>query len=170
MEDFQEEITEGRRYLRTADHIVSITYPLVQDNRLLITVLENLFHASKNIMVSLLHYEKAFKRIPNFEEEHVSMLRLFKAKCAPRHKLSEDYSGVINDIKSLFDDHKTSAVEFSRKDCFVLCSEDYSLRKVTVPQLKTYAKSMKRFLLEVEEVISDYEGIFGRRTGRAKAR
>lgn len=170
MEGFQEELAEGRRQLRAADHFVSVTYPLVKDNRLLLAAAENLFSASKNLMASLLHYEQAFKRIPQFRQDYDSMAYWFSSRCMPNYRLSADYRAAISELKSIFDDHKSSSVEFSRKDGFVICSDSYSIRKVTVSQLKLYAAVLKRLLVDVEGVVLRYEGVFGRGPGRVKAR
>lgn len=170
MERFQEELSAGKQQLMTADHLVSITYPLVKDNKLLLTALENLFTAAKSLMASLLHYEEAFKRIPRFRDDVDSMVYLFKTKCVPRYGLSSDYSAVIGELKSLHDEHESSAIEFSRKDCIVICSDNYRFRKITLLQIKAYVAIAKRMLSSVEEVVKRYEGVFGRSPRGIKAR
>lgn len=169
MERFQEELAEGSKLLRTADHLVSITYPLVKDNRLLLTSLKNLFDAARTLMVSLLHYEEAFKRLPRFREEYDSMIYWFRSRCLPRYGLSSDYWKVIDELKLLVDNHKNSAVEFSRKDCLVICSDNYSFKRITPVQIKSYVGVVKRMLSDIEGVVSSYEGVFGRGKGRVKA-
>ncbi len=170
MERFQQELSEGKRKLMTADHLVSITYPLVKDNRLLLTAADNLFGAAKSLMVSLLHYDEAFKRIPHFRDEYDSMLYWFRARCMPYYGLSKEYTAATDDLRALLDEHKASSVEFSRKDGLVICSDSYRIRKITVAGLKSYVGVLKRMLADVEGVVSRYEGIFGRGPGRAKAR
>ena len=170
MERFQQELVDGRRHLRAADHLVSITYPLVKDNRLLLTAADNLFSAGKNLMAALLHYEEAFKRIPHFKDDYDSMLYWFRSRCMPSYSLSRDYRIAIDELKGLFDNHRSSSVEFSRKDAFVICSDRYNVRRVTVSQLKDYVATLRRMLMDVEGVVLRYEGVFGRSPGRAKAR
>ncbi len=170
MEQFQDELAKGRQHLKTADHLISITYPLVKDSRLLLTAAENVFSAAKQLMASLLHYEAAFKRLPRFKEDYDSMIYWFRSRCMPSYNLSRNYHSVMNDLKRLFDDHNKSAVEFSRKDGFVICSDRYNVRKVTLADLKSYVGIIKLMLHDVEGVVLRYEGIFGRVTGRAKAR
>jgi hypothetical protein len=170
MERFQEELARGRRSLQVADHVISVTYPLVGDSRLLLSSVENLFAAAKGLMASLLHYELAFKRIPHFREEYDSMLYWFQLKCVPHYNLSRNYCTVMGELKALVDGHKSSPMEFARKDGMIICSENYSIKKITGSQLKSYVASLRRMLAEVEGVVSGYEGIFGRRTGRIEAR
>ena|SRR3989338_485442 len=170
MEVFRQELDEGRAHLRVADHLVTITFPLVMDARLLLTAVDNLFTASRKLMASLLHYEVAFKRVPVFSDDYDSICGLFRTQCMPRYNLSRDYWEVAGALKDAVDAHKASAVEFARRDNFVICSDSYSVRKVTAAQLKGYVAVMKRMLSEVEGVVLRYEGIFGRGTGRAEAR
>ena len=169
MERFQEELSAGRQQLMAADHLVSITYRLVKDNKLLLTALESLFAAAKSLMASLLHYEEAFKRLPRFKEDLDSMVYWFKSRCMPRYGLSNDYGVVMDELKLLHDEHKASAIEFSRRDCLVICSDNYRFRKITLLQIKSYVAVVKRMLSDVEEVVSRYEGVFGRGPGRIKA-
>ena len=170
MERFHEELEAGRRHLLTADHLVSITFPLVKDNRLLLTAMENLYAAAGNLMASLLHYEEAFKRIPHFQEDYESMVQWFRAKCVPHYNLSRDYGVSMDELKVLAENHRTSSVEFSRGDGLVMFSDTYNFRKITPFQLKTYVGVLKRMLIDVEGVVSRYEGVFGRGPRGTKAR
>ena len=170
MERFQEELEAGRRHLRTADHLVSITYPLVKDNKLLITALENLISAGKNLMASMLHYEQAFKRVPRFQEDFDSMVQLFRFKCTPNYNLSRDYGASMDELKVLAENHRTSTVEFTRGDGLVMFSDSSNFRKVTHTQLRSLIGTMKRMLIDIEGVVSRYEGIFGRSPRGTKAR
>ena len=170
MERFHEELEAGRRELRTADHLVSTTYPLVKDNRLLLTAMENLFAAARNLMASLLHYEEAFKRVPRFREDYDTMAQWFRSRCVPYYKLSRDYGVSIDELKVLADSHRTSTVEFTRGDGLVMFSDTTNFRKVTPEQLKSYVGIMKRMLIDVEGVVSRYEGVFGRGPRGTKAR
>ena len=75
----------------------------------------------------------------------------------------------MDELKLLHDEHRASTIEFSRKDCLVICSDNYRFRKITPLQIKSFVAVVKRMLSDVEEVVSRYEGIFGRGKGRVKA-
>lgn len=121
-------------------------------------------------MASLLHYEEMFKRLPKIGEDYSSRIRLFRMECVPRYSLGSGCCAVMDELKSLHDDHEASAVEFSRKDCIVVCSDRYSFRRVTAAMLKSYISVVKLMLSEVEGVVASYEGVFGRSSRGAKAR
>jgi hypothetical protein len=46
MEEFQELKKEARERLKNADHLITMTYPLVKDNRLLLAAIDNLSRQS----------------------------------------------------------------------------------------------------------------------------
>jgi len=69
MEKFQELRELSKKRIRVADHMLTMTYPLVQDSKLLLAVVENIFLALTYIMGSVLHYERTFKRIPLFQDD-----------------------------------------------------------------------------------------------------
>ena len=54
---YQELISGANKAVRTADHLVYVTYPLVNDVKLLVTITENLNKALLMAMEALLQYE-----------------------------------------------------------------------------------------------------------------
>jgi hypothetical protein len=57
MEKFQELREVAKKKLQLADHILTMTYPIVNDSKLLLAVVENMFLALTNAMGSVLYYE-----------------------------------------------------------------------------------------------------------------
>lgn len=160
MEKFQEYRENARKKLKVADHMMTMTYPLVKDNRLLIAVMENLFLALTNSMTSVLYYERLFKRIPPFHENFDSKFNMFRAKVAPRYKINQEYITMLGEIKDIIIQHKKSPVEFSRKDMFVIASNSYKLKTISVEHMKKYIAMSKQFLDEMEKIVSKDEQIF----------
>lgn len=164
MERFQEAREQARRNLKVADHMAFITYPLVKDNKLLIAILENIFLALTNALGSLLYYERLFKRIPPFHDNFDSKINMFKERCAERYRLSREYAAMMLEIKNLILEHKRSPVEFSRSEGFVICTENYRFKKISIEQIRSYIEKTKTFLGEVEAITRKDEGIFSRST------
>ena len=160
MEKFQEYRQKARSRLKVADHMITMTYPLVKDSRLLLSVLENLFLALTNSMASVLHYERTFKRIPPFHDTFDSKFNMFRAKVVPKYKIDKKYVEMINEIKDLIIMHKKSPVEFTRKDTFVIANGGYKLKTVTIEKIKEYIQQTKVFLKQMEDIVSKNEQIF----------
>ena len=163
MERFQEYREKARSKLKIADHMITMTYPLVQDTRLLISVMENLFLSLTNSMASVLYYERLFKRIPPFHDNFDSKYNMFRSKVVPRYKIDPSYVQMLNEIKDIIIQHKKSPVEFTRKDMFVIASNTYNLKTISVDQIKKYIAKSKLFLEEMEQIVSKDEQIFGKR-------
>jgi hypothetical protein len=160
MEKFQELRDQAKKKLQLADHILTMTYPLVKDPRLLVSATENLFLAYTYGMSSVLHYDRLFKRIPAFPDNFQSKFDLFEDKCAKRYRIDSEYLKIMRDIKDIILAHKTSPIEFSRKDNFVICSGDYRMRSVSPVEIKKYVEKAKLFIKNVSSIVSKDETIF----------
>ena len=139
--------------LKIADHMLTQTYPHVNDPKLLLTVLENIFLALTNSMGALLHFERQNKSIPPFHENFESKYNLLKMELASRHNISNEHIKFIGDIKNMVIAHKKSPVEFSRKGSYVMCSEDYNMKTLDSSGMRDYISKARSFLSEVEGII-----------------
>ena len=153
MEKFQELREIAKKKLQLADHILTMTYPVVNDGRLLVAVAENLFLALTNTMGSVLHYERLFKRIPPFHDNFSSKFNLFK-EYAEKENIDVGYLRLIQNMKNIILKHKKSPVEFTRKDQFVICNGSFKLHTISVNELKDYVSKAKSFLSNTESIIS----------------
>jgi len=160
MEKFQALRDAAKKRLQIADHMLTMTYPFVQDPKLLVAVLENVFLSLTNAMNSVLHYERTFKRVPLFQETFASRMSLFKEKCIERYDIDEEYLRLMEEIRSIIIEHKKSPVEFSRKDKFVICSRDYQMKAISLDIIKSYIFKTKNFVNIAEEITSKNESIF----------
>ncbi|MBU0615001.1 MAG: hypothetical protein KJ601_02820 [Nanoarchaeota archaeon] len=136
----------AKKKLQIADHMLTMTYPFVKDPKILLAVMDNVFLAMVNGVASILSYERTYKRIPPFQDTFVSKFNMFKQKCAPKYNIDRSYLDTIQEIKELIHEHKKSPMEFSRKDSFVICTNDYDLKTITLDTLKEYISKAKSFI------------------------
>ena len=160
MEKFQELRDAARKKLQLADHILTMTYPIVKDPHLLLSSVENLFLAFSYGMGSVLYYESTFKRIPPFSDNFASKFELFRDKCAKRYNIPEEQLKIIKDLGEIIVAHKKSQVEFSRKENFVICMDDYRMRAISLNEVKSYIEKAKLFIKDVTTIVSKDEAIF----------
>lgn len=139
--------------IQVADHMLSSTYPMVQDPKLLLAVMDNVYLAFVNGIHAILLNEKEKKNINTFPTSFESLFDLFKLKIVPKFGIDRSYIGLIQDLRNTVSQHKSSSVEFVRKDKFVICSEDYKLETVTVAQLKKYIAKSKEFMKKMDELM-----------------
>lgn len=160
MEKFQEAREKALKSLKTADHMVSVTYAVVKDTKLLIAILDNLNIALQETMNSILYYERLFKQIPQFQETFESKYNMFRLKSARHHKLDSDYITMIAEVKELLDEHKKSPVEFVRNNKFVICNKSYRMKSLSIVDIKKYIGRAKLFIQEANIITSKNEELF----------
>ena len=160
MEKFQSLRKESFKNYQVADHILTVTYPLLKDTKLLLGVTDNLFLALNNAMSSVLHHERIFKLVPVFEDTFESRFNIFRYKCVPRYKINQEYMDLIQELREIITLHKKSPVEFRRKDRFIICTKNYRMRGITTNQLKIYLQKTKEFLNLAQEITSSKERFF----------
>ena len=160
MEKFQELRDAARKKLQLADHILNMTYPVVKDSRLLLSSVENLFLAFSYGMGSILYYDRTFKRIQPFPDNFASKFEIFREKCAKRYNIPDEHLKIIKDLGEIIVAHKKSPVEFSRKENFVICGDDYRIRSISSNEVKNYIEKAKLFIKDVTTIVSKDEAIF----------
>jgi hypothetical protein len=160
MEQFQEAMEKASQKLKIADHMIFMTYPLVKDNRLLLSVIQNLFLSLSSAMSAILYYERMFKKIPSFNDNFDAKFTAFRANCVERLKIDDKYVKMISDIKDIIIEHKKSPVEFTRQNKFVICSSSYRMRTITIDEIKKYISETRLFIQEANNIVSRNGRIF----------
>lgn len=155
MEKYQELSEAARKKIQIADHMLTMTYPMVKDPKLLLTVIENVFLALTNSMGALLHYERNYKRVPPFQENFASKFNIFKHKCSLRYNIEKENLAMIQEIKDIILQHKKSPVEFTRNDAFVICSDDYQMKTISLEKMKSYIFKSKLFLQNINNILKN---------------
>jgi len=159
MGDFNIALDKAKSKIKVADHMLTQTYPLIMDPKLLLAVIDNLFLALVNGMTSILYYDRTYKRVPPFVENFENKFSLFRDKCVPRYRLGKEYLDLMMDVKEIIIAHSKSPVEFARKDSFVICSEKYRMKTIYLERIKKYVELTKRFLSEASVIVSRDERI-----------
>lgn len=165
MEKFQELRESAKKKIGVADHMLTQTYPLIQDPKLLLAVLENVFLSFTNSMSSILYYERLFKRIPPFQDNFESKFNSFRARIVEKHNVNAKYVNTIKEVKDLIVQHKKSPVEFVRKDKFVICNENYKIKTISINDIKSYIQEAKEFNKISQNITMKNESIFDNSSG-----
>lgn len=157
MEKHQEAREKAERCLKIADHMLSVTYPLLKDTKLLVPVLENLFLSLTSSIDSVLYYERLYKRVPPFNETLESKLAIYTQKIAPKHRVDPRYIQTLQRVWELVKRRRQSPVEFTRRDKYIICTGDYQMAALTIEQLKGYVQTAKEFIKLNDRIIAQNE-------------
>lgn len=154
MENFQEALEKAKRNVHIADHMLTMTWPLVKDPKMLLPIMDNLFLAMANSLSALIYHERYFKRIPPFQDTFMSKFNIFKEKCVPKYGIDKGIAADMLEIKNIICEHRKSPIEFARKDRYVICSKDYKMKTISMDDAKKYLGKAKLFIDEVNNIIA----------------
>ena len=157
IERYELERRKSVRNIRIADHMLTVTYLLVNDPKLLVAVMENTFLAMTQAMGALLHYERLYKRVPPFYNNFESKFNIFKERCIRKHSLDPGYLLMMQNLKEFLMEHRKSPVEFSRGGRFVVCNDSYKMKTISIVEMKKNVERAKVFIAHVLSIIHKYK-------------
>ena len=153
MEKFLESKEKAQKHIKIADHILTMTYPLVKDNKLLLTSANNILESLKSSIDYLLYYERLYKRIPLFPDNFNSKLGVLKAK-SKRWSIESAEINALLEIGHIIEQHKKSPVEISKGEKFCIFGENYQVKTITAKDMKTYLNIAKLFFNKVDKIVT----------------
>jgi len=147
MEEFEKNLKEAVKHLQIADHMTYVTLPLINENRLLLKIFDEIYSSIINCVNSILNYEYLYKRIQLYSN-HSDNLDTF-VKIAKDYDLSNEQIKKIKEIISLNKKHKQSAMEFVKKDKVVIMSDGLNTQIIDIRIIKQYLLLAKELLMKV---------------------
>ena len=138
MEDHLNLIQQAEKAFTTADHLCYVTLPLLKEPKLMITITQNLDSALTNAIQALLNHDHLHKQLQEIPKDFEKQLILFENKIMPKYKISKDVLKTIKDVKNIMKQHKSSAVEFTRKEKYFVCDDKYKMKTLDAEQLKVF--------------------------------
>lgn len=160
MEKFQELREKAVQTIKKADYMLTMTYPMLQESKILVSVAKNLYSAMEDALTAILEHEKTFKNIPGYSDNFDSKFIIFRDKIAPRYSVPSEHARFISDLREIMSAHSKSPMEFSRKDKFVICSDSYEIRTLTQNDLKKMLNKAKVFIELTFKLTTQHDGIF----------
>jgi hypothetical protein len=151
--EFQTLKFQASEKLKVADHLVSTTYSLVKEPKLLISVIENISQALELAVTAVIEYEKNFKTIQKYDNTFEGKIEIFRRKIMTKYNLRNDIMDFMIDIKKTLDGHKKSSVEFTKKETFVISDNDYNLTTLKIDDVKKTLTKAKNYVEELFKII-----------------
>ena len=155
MELYQIHYKKAADFFRAADHLIYVTMPVVQDVKIIVTVLGNINLALLHGMDAVLEYERYYKRVLPLATSFDMRFDVFKKRVVGRNGFSNQEAELIAEIKTLVDKRKGASMEFTRSGKFIICSEDYNMKTLSLEEIKKYLSTTKTFLVKVNGMIKN---------------
>ena len=149
MEKYQENLKEAIKHLQIADHMTYVTYPLVNEQRLILKIFDEIYKSIINSINAILNYEYLYKRIRLTENN----LQTFAQKCAKQYDLSNIQLKKIFEIIELNKRHQRSAMEFVKKDRIIILSDALNTQTLDIFRIKQYLLLAKELTMRANQRI-----------------
>jgi hypothetical protein len=153
MEKFLENLHEAEQLIKKIDHMVYVTYPLIQDKRLVLKIISETKNAIIRCINSILQYEYLYKRV-RLTKDPKENLRIFKVKCAPRYNISIEEIKLMLKLFDLIEKHKKSPFEFRKQEKIVILSENSSPKIIVIEDAKEFLALAKGILLKSKNMMN----------------
>ncbi len=154
---YKDKLDSSIRLLKNADHLVTFSYPLIKDPRLLVSGLQLLFRSLEDMTDAVLLFEQTYKNLPPGQHTNFNLKLDLLKKLSTKYNLSKDFFNMLYELHELDKAHRNSRVEFSRRDRFVICLDDFSLKIITLNLLKQYLDKTKVFIYNLYLRLQKYE-------------
>lgn len=152
VENFRLSLEKAKKTLDEADRMVYTIYPVIKENRLFIKILEELHSSLINLIKAILQYEYAYKRIKLYVDAEENFETF--VECADHYNIPNEEISDIKKVFFLLKKHKSSPMEFVRKDKFVIMSDSLKIESISLDILKHYLNTTKDILHKVEAILS----------------
>jgi len=145
---------EAEEKLKVADHLLSTTYPVVKEPKLLLSVIENIYRSMDLAMVCLLEYEKNFKRMPDYGNTFEDTVEMFRRKILPKYSIDKEFIEFAIEVKNVMEAHKKAAVAFTKKEKFIISDDNYNIKTLTESDMKKTLSKAKQLVGSVLKITS----------------
>jgi len=146
------DLKEAARHLQIADHMTYVTFPLVNEHRLLLKIFDEIYASIIGCINAMLNYESLYKRIrlyPGFEDNFETFIKI-----ARNYDLSNEQIKKITEIIDLNKKHKQSAIEFVRQERVVIMSDSLRTQVIDLIVIKKYLLLAKELMVRVRKKVS----------------
>jgi len=147
-------LSDSIKSIHIADRILTMTYPLVKDEKLLVAVLDNTYLAASGAINAILENQRELKKIPPYHADLDSKMNVLRLKLCNELKINPKDIVFIEELKELVKAQKTSKIEFNRPDkrVFFDGNEVHSLSKII---LEKHIEKTKNLISISERVLSE---------------
>lgn len=153
MEKFQENLKEAIKSLQIADHMTYVTFPLVNERRLLLKIFDEIYKSVISCINAILNYEYLYKRIKLYSDNYDNF-QTFAEKCAKNYQINNEQVKKIREILLINKQHKQSAMEFVKNKKVVILSDNLGTQTLDIFKIKQYLLLAKELLMKTNSKIN----------------
>ncbi len=148
MQKILENLLEAKKRIVAVDHLTYVTFPLIQDKKLLIKIILELKKAMVNCITAILQHECLFKRIKLSRDPQVNF-QTFREKSYRRFGITSQEINLILELFEAVRKHDESSMEFLKNEKIVILSVDMDPKIISIEKTKEFLEVSKNILNKV---------------------
>ena len=152
MQKFLQNLQKAQKTIQIIDHMIYVTFPLIQDKKILTKILTEIKRVVTNCINSILQYEYLYKRI-NLYKNAKANFRIFIKTCCPYYKITQKEIDSIMELFELVEKHKQSTIEFLKDKKVVILSENLNTETITIEKIKEFFNLSKEIMEKTLAII-----------------
>jgi hypothetical protein len=145
-------LAESEKKLKQADYLLTQTYPIIKDPKLLAVIAENLKTSLKLLLDAFLAFYKNKGDIKGVPLGSGAKRHFFNELVAFKYK--KDLLSLLETLEDLKKFKDESPIEFRRRERLVMCSDEYNVRVLDEQMVKEMLGKTKLFINEAFTIIS----------------
>lgn len=149
-----DDLSLARKELKIADHMIYVTFNLLNDKTLISNVISHLKSALKIGIMSFLDFEYYKKNINALPKSDNLKTQLFLRDYSEELDLTIDDNEMINILDAFTDSDKHS---FSRGNNFYFLNDNFAMRSIDLKSLKNYLRRSEDIIERIEKNVKSYE-------------
>ena len=147
-EKFKYYLKESARHIQIADHMTYVTLPIVNDQKLILKIFEEIFKSITNSVNSVMSYEFSNKNII-LHKDNRENIKNFIENLARGYDLNEKEITKIKRLFEIDERYKQSAIEFVKKEKVIMMSDNLDINSINLEEIKEYLMLAKSIFLKI---------------------
>lgn len=146
---FGDAILTSEQAWRAADHLLLVTFPVVQDPKLLLRALEHLDKAARTTISTVLKLEYLYKRV-KLSGQGARNKELFFQVCGDYYGVSKDDAVLLSEVLNLAERHRASGVELSQRKKVIILDDNLGSAEIVAPRLQQISQAVRQLQLKLQ--------------------
>lgn len=144
-------LSEATREVQVSDHLLTVTYPMAKDPKLLMSVLDHGKRAIETAATALVEHELGNGYVPPVRvtgpHEAVDAVGDLVRTNRVRIAGAQDAARLYGDLRLTMQRYREAPTVFARGEKYVIAADEYAyLREITPDELRRALKTIKEFV------------------------
>lgn len=147
------EIARARKELKLADHMVYVTYKLLNDRKIILSVANHISNALNRTIFAFLENERDYKRVYHLPENEQLRLAYFLRDYSEKFRLSIDEEEMIVKLNKLSSISGGESYNVQKNDVIHVVNGSFRVETVSVGIIKKYLSNARELINRIEGIV-----------------